>query len=248
MSQRRRKIENNEQVNRERVVLRIGGVLAVLGSLGYLVSALWHGDLPDQTTEIALEHIADRPEWHLVHLIGIVSVLLWVGAFVALAYSLSHGTSWLLGRMAVLAVVIGAAVFLVDYSIDGYELKNVADAWQAASAPEKEDELLVAEAMFGILGGTFRSYIAWLYGLPFLLLGLAVALSEEYPRWLGWVAAVAGAGAVVAGTTLFLDVPLVPFPLLFGGFVIPLNIWLAVIGLLMWRRAALPTRHPANKR
>jgi len=35
---------------------------------------------------------------------------------------------------------------------------------------------------------------------------------------------VAGVGAVVAGTTLFLDVPHVPFPLLFGGFIIPLNI------------------------
>jgi hypothetical protein len=238
-------MEYNEQVNRERLMLRLGGGLAVLGALGYLVSALWHGDLPDQTTEIALEHIADRPEWHLVHLIGILSVLLWVGA---LAYSLSRGPSWLLGRMAVLAVVIGAAVFIVDYSIDGYELKNVADAWQAASAPEKEDELLVAEAMFGILGGTFRSFIAWLYGLPYLLLGLAVALSDEYPRWLGWVAAAAGAGAVVAGTTLFLDVPFVTFPLLFGGFVIPLNIWLAVMGLLMWRRAALTPRHQANKR
>lgn len=232
-------MEYNEQVNLERLVLRTGGVLAVLGALGYLVSALWHGDLPDQTTQIALQHIADRSEWHLIHLIGIVSVLLWVGAFMALAYSLSCGPSWLLGRMAVLAVVIGAAVFLVDYSIDGYELKNVADAWQAAAAPQKEDKLLVAEAMFGILGGTFRSFIAWLYGLPYLLLGLAVALSDEYPRWLGWGAVAAGAGAVVAGTTLFLDVPLVPFPLLFGGFVIPLNIWLAVIGLLMWRRAGL---------
>ena len=163
-------MENNEQVNRERLVLRIGGVLAVVGALGYLASALWHGDLPDQTTQIALQHIADRPEWHLIHLIGIVSVLLWVGAFVALAYSLSRGLSWLLGRMAVFAVVLGAVVFVVDYSIDGYELKNVADAWEGASIPEKEDKLLVAEGMVGILGGTFRSFIAWLYGfaLPVL--------------------------------------------------------------------------------
>ena len=43
-------MEYNEQVNRERLVLRLDGVLAVLGALGYLISALWHGDLPDQTT------------------------------------------------------------------------------------------------------------------------------------------------------------------------------------------------------
>ncbi len=36
---------------------------------------------------------------------------------------------------------------------------------------------------------------------------------------------------------MFLGANLVPFPLLYGGFVVPLTIWLAVMGLLMWRRA-----------
>lgn len=35
----------------------------------------------------------------------------------------------------------------------------------------------------------------------------------------------------------FLGINVVPFPVLYGGFVIPLNIWLAVMGVLMWRRA-----------
>ena len=47
----------------DRQSLKFGGVLAVIGGLGYFVTLLLHGDLPDQTTEIALEHIAGRPEW-----------------------------------------------------------------------------------------------------------------------------------------------------------------------------------------
>ena len=38
------------------------------GGLGYLVTLLLHGDLPDETTEMALEHIAERPEWRMLKL------------------------------------------------------------------------------------------------------------------------------------------------------------------------------------
>ncbi len=231
-------VPEKEAAIHKRQVLKLGGVLAVLGGLGHFVTLLLHGNLPDQTTEIALEHIAGRAEWPALKLTLIVSVLLWVGAFVALASSLSHGLSWLLSRQAVAGVMIGATVLIVEYSVMGYAMNNVADAWQAATGPEQADIVLVAEALLGVTGGLFLSFIAWLYGLPYLLMGLAVALGRGYPRWLGWAAAAAGAGALLTGTTMFLGANFVPFPLLYGGFVIPLTIWLAVMGLLMWRRAA----------
>jgi hypothetical protein len=230
-------VPKREALTQERQVLKLGGVLAVLGGLGHFIILLVHGDLPDQTTEIALEHIAGRAEWPALKLALIASVLLWVGAFVALSSSLSHGLSWLLSRQAVAGVVIGASVLIVHYSIMGYAMNNVADAWQAATGSEQADMVLLAEALLGVTGGLFLSVISWLYGLPYLLMGLAIALGHGYPRWLGWAAAAAGAGALMTGTTMFLGVNLVPFPLLYGGFVIPLTIWLAVMGLLMWRRA-----------
>ncbi len=230
-------VPEKEAAIQERQVLKLGGVLAVLGGLAHFIILLLHGDLPDQTTEIALDHIAGRAEWPALKLALIVSVLLWVGAFVALASSLSHGLSWLLSRQAVAGVVIGATVLIVEYSVMGYAVKDIADTWQAATGPEQADMVLVAEALLGVTGSLFLSVIAWLYGLPYLLMGVAVALGRGYPRWLGWAAAAAGAGALMSGTTMFLGVNLVPFPLLYGGFVIPLTIWLAVIGLLMWQRA-----------
>jgi hypothetical protein len=78
-------------------------------------------------------------------------------------------------------------------------------------------------------------------GLPYVLLGAAVVLGRGYPRWLGWIAVAAGSGALLAGTTRFLGFELVPYPLLYGGFVIPLSLWLAAMGIFMWRRTRTGT-------
>ncbi|MGH7607390.1 MAG: hypothetical protein ACREME_08625 [Gemmatimonadales bacterium] len=217
---------------------KLGGALALVGALVYLAGLLWHGDLPDATTAMALAHVAERPDWHLIHLLAIGGALLWVGAFAAVAHALPAGVGRLLARLAVLAIAVGAAVFIVHYSIDGYRLKHIADAWRAATGAEREALLRVAQTLLGILGGTFRSYIMCLYGLPFILLGLAIARSALYPAWFGWVAVVAGSGALVTGAVQFLGGNLIPFPVLFGACVIPLNIWLAALGVLTWRRGA----------
>lgn len=230
-------LKETDTTVQERLALKFGAVLAVVGGLGYFAVLLVHGDLPDQTTAVALEHIAGRPEWSLLKLALIVFVLFWVGAFVTLAHSMSRGLSWVLSRLAVAFVMIGATLVLVEYSVLGYGLKRTADAWAVATGPDKETMLLAGRAMLGVTGGLFLNFIAWLIGLPYLLMGLAVARDDGYPTWLGWVAVVAGAGALFAGTTRFLGLELVPFPVLYGGFVIPLTLWLATMGLLMWRRA-----------
>jgi hypothetical protein len=232
---------NQPSVTLDRQALKFGGVLAVIGGLGYFVTLLLHGDLPDQTVEIALEHIAGRPEWRALKLALIASVLCWIGAFTALVQSLPQGLSRLLGRWAVSISIVGVAIVVIEYAIIGYVLKDVADAWLAAPATDREVSLWMAEVMLAITGGLFHSFVAWMLGLPYVLLGAAIVLGSGYPRWLGWVAVVAGSGALLAGTTRFLGIGLVPYPLLYGGFVIPLSLWLTAMGVLMWRRTRTTT-------
>src|SRR5262249_22486821 len=187
-------------------------------------------------TEIALSHIAGRPEWAALKLSLITTIMLSAGAFIALASSLSRGPSWLLARAASAVFLIGAAVVVVEYSILGYEAKRIADAWQIAAGPDREHYRLIAEVLFGISGGLFLSFIAWLFGLPYLLMGLAIAFGRTYPAWMGWLAVVGGAGAWLGGAMAFLRIELVPIPALYGAFIVPLNLWLAVMGTFMWRR------------
>lgn len=224
---------------RARTDLRAGGALAVVGGLGYFATLLLHGDLPDHTTEAALAHIASRPEWRPLKLALILSVLCWIGAFIALARSLSGRLSRLLGRWAVACAVVGVTVMVVEYAIIGHALKDVADAWLAAgmSSPAAQANVRVAEVMLLITNGLFHSFVALMLGLPYVVLGAAVVLDRSYPAWLGWIALVAGSGALLAGATRFLGIGLVPYPLLYGGFVLPLTLWLTLTGVLMWRRA-----------
>lgn len=233
-------MEKAEILARDRVIMKLGGALAVIGGLGYFLALLLHGDLPDETTAAALEHIAGRPEWATLKLALIAFVLCWVGGFGALAHSLSRGASWMLSRLAVAVVMIGATLVVVEYSILGYGMKTIADAWASAPAgPERDALLTVGDALRAVTGGMFLNFIAWLIGLPYLLMGLAVAWGDGgYPARLGWVAVAAGAGALFSGVTRFLGLEIVPFPLLYGGFVIPLALWLAGMGALMWRRGA----------
>lgn len=235
------KSENQQALKLDRQALKFGGALAVIGGLGYFVALLLHGDLPDQTTEIALEHIAGRPEWRVLKLALIASLLCWIGAFTALVRSLPQGLSRLLGRWSVSISIVGVAIVVVEYAIIGHALKDVADAWLAAPAADRDVSLRMAEVMLAITGGLFHSFVAWMLGLPYVLLGAAIVLGRVYPRWLGWVAVAAGSGALLAGATRFLGLGLVPYPLLYGGFVIPLCLWLAAVGVLMWLRARTAT-------
>lgn len=225
----------------DRATLKFGGALAIIGGLGYFVTLLLHGDLPDQSAETALDHIAGRPEWRVLKLSLIASVMCWLGAFNALASSLPAGVSKLLGRWSVSIATVGVATVVVEYAIIGHALKDVADTWRAASPTDREATLRLGEVMLEITGGLFHSFVAWLIGLPFSLLGVSIIVGRVYPQLLGWAALVAGAGAFLAGTTRFLGIELVPFPLLYGGFIIPLCFWLAVMGVFMWRKAKVTT-------
>jgi hypothetical protein len=220
---------------------RFGGALAIVGGLGYFGLLLVHGDLPDETTETALAHIAGRDEWRLLKLAIVGSLLCWIGALAALARSLGQGASGLLARWSQGVMVVGVSIVAVEYAVIGYALKDVADAWQAARLPERATYLAAAEIMLGISGGLFHSFVAWMLGLAYVLAGAAVVLDRRYPRWLGWPAVVTGSGALLAGATRFVGMSFIPYPLLYGAFVIPSTLWLAVVGVLLWRQPAQPS-------
>jgi hypothetical protein len=159
-----------------------------------------------------------------------------VGAFTGLTSSPRGGAGALLARTATHALLIGAAIVAVEYSILGYEVKRIANAWQVASGVERQHLHAIAEALFSVSGGLFVSFISSLLGLPFALMGFALAVDRTYPRAMGWIAIVGGSGALIGGALRFLRIGLVPIPALYGAFIVPLTLWLAAMGLLMWRR------------
>lgn len=223
--------------DRRATYLRIGAGCALVGTLGYLVAFVLHGDLPDQTTESLLTFIADRP-WALHHLLIEFCFLLWIAALSALAYSFTGGTAWVLGRLGQLVAVLGMAVLLWHYNIDGPALEHIADSWAAAEGAEKAVLLERGTILTEATSAMFPLYVALLLGLPFILFGLAVASSDEYPSWLGWTGAAAGTLAFAVGCTNFAGFDVLPMNL-FVLTVLLLDFWMIAVGRLMWRRGAL---------
>ena len=191
---------------------------------------------PDDTAAF-LQDTAESTTSVEGYLLVFVGNALLVGALVALYRSITEGPGAALAQLGFATALVALAVNAVWLGIQGFATKEVAEAWVNAPAQEKATDFRVAEAMQHMIIGV-ASLGGLLYGTAILLYGLAVALSNIYPRWLGWVAVVVGLGAAVGGFLLFLTGPslgtLIPYAL----FSILSLLWVLVMGVLMWRRAS----------
>jgi bacteriorhodopsin len=116
---------------------------------------------------------------------------------------------------------------------------QLAEEWVAASPDHQATALAlvhIQETLNFALASLFNLLFA---GATFTLFGLAVALSDIYPRWLGWIVVMAGVLSIPAGLIqAFTGEPSDASRVLtvIGPTVITL--WLLAMGILLMRRAA----------
>jgi hypothetical protein len=226
----------------DRWIYRIGSVAAIVGSLAGLVGNLIHPATPIGDPQGIARVIADSGSWTLLHLVIVVGTMLMLGALVALEHSIRGGIAAALARFGLAAGVAGIAVGLVLVILDGVAAKQLAEEWAAAPADQQAAALRVVlanETINFALASLFNILFA---GVTFILFGLAVALSDAYPRWLGWVVVAAGVGSVGAGLVqAFTGEPTTAsFVLTIIGPTV-ITLWLFLIGLLLARKARRPT-------
>ncbi len=219
-------------------LLRLGAAAAVVGSLCAAVGNVLHPVTPRDDPQGVARVIADSGAWTLTHIVIVVGIILMLAGLVGIRHSIDGGIAEALARLGVHAATVGVTIGLVTVVLDGVGAKQLADQWAAAPESDKDIALSAVSANETInfaLAGLFNLSFA---GVPFLLLGLAVALSDAYPRWLGWIAVLAGVGSIAAGLVqAFTGEPTVTSLVLtiIGPTVI--SIWLLVMGVLMARRA-----------
>lgn len=223
----------------ERIILRIGAVCAILGAVVSVAAGTGFGNRTTTwETERLLRYLATQPSWRwpLVHLGFICGALLWVGAFAVIAGALPEGVSGALGRLATASIIVGATIHVLDSSVDGVGLTAIARSWATAPAGEQATLLRAGTTLTQVLHGTWASVITFFHGLPFVLLGIAVVASRQYPAWLGLVGVAGGLGSLVVGALMFLGVDFVPSRL-FIAFAIVVSVWMVAMGYLLWLRA-----------
>ena len=131
---------------------------------------------------------------------------------------------------------MGAAVH-ITFSVEGYALPTLADAWATAPSSQRPELEFGARLALVIIGGPSTSALVILWGVALILYGLAVKL-EGYSGWLGWTGAVAGAAALVSGTAQIVEPNVFPGALFYVGGTIVSQVWTIVLGVAMCRRAA----------
>jgi hypothetical protein len=229
------------------LVLKIGGWCAVAGSLLAGVGNLVHPVTPMNDPAGVARVIADSDGWVPVHLAIVVGILLMLGGLVALDQSIGGGTAGTLARFGLWAAVGGVTIGLVLVILDGVAAHQLAREWAAAPPGDQAAALglvHVNETINFALASLFNLVFA---GVTFILFGLAVALSDLHPRWLGWVVVVAGVASIVAGLVqAFTGEPTEASRglTIFGPTVITL--WLMAIGFVLVRMGRESSRSPTR--
>jgi hypothetical protein len=109
--------------------------------------------------------------------------------------------------------------------------------WASAPRSEQPTAFGVAVAVLAIQDALFHAWSALFIGLPFVLLGISGLLDGGgFPRWLGVVALIGGAGALFMGVAGFLNVPV--HGALFNVFALLVTLWVLVAGALVLRGPA----------
>lgn len=225
----------------DRLIFRIGGTAAACGALLGFVGNLIHPVTPMDDPEGVARVIADSGAWIVIHLAIVIGIMLMLGGLVAIHHSIRGGIAEVLARFGLVAGIAGITVGLILVTLDGVAAPQLAEEWAAASPDQQATALAlvhVQETLNFALASLFNMLFA---GATFILFGLAVALSDVYPRWLGWIVTAAGVGSIAAGLIqAFTGEPSDASRLLtiIGPTVI--TFWLLAMGILLIRRAAQP--------
>jgi hypothetical protein len=222
----------------ERWVYMLGGVAAIVGSLMGMVGNLIHPATPLADPDGVARVIAESDAWTVIHLVIVFGIVLMLGGLVALYQSIRGGVADALARLGLAAAIVGIAIGVVLVILDGVAAKQLADGWAIAPQEERTIALRIVLANETINFALASSFNIVFAGATFILFGMAVAFSEVYRQWLGWVVVVAGIVSVGAGLIqAFAGEPTTASRVLtiIGPTVITL--WVLVIGVLLVRKA-----------
>lgn len=227
------------QTSEERWLYRIGGVSAVLGAVIGLVGNLAHPmtdapGLPETAREIAASAI-----WIPLHFSLIVGFLLILGGLVAFQSSIEGPLARALGRLAIVFATVGTTVGVIILTTDGFAAPHLAEAWLSATPDQQPHALAAFQAEQAIDFALLSPLNLVFSGFTFAFFGVAAAVSENYPRWLGWIVVVAGVGGSLSGLIqAYMGEP-TPISVAVGiGAPTIITFWVIWVGMLLFSRAS----------
>ncbi|GAA1238395.1 hypothetical protein [Oryzihumus leptocrescens] len=186
----------------DRAMTRFAAAAGVLGMVVVVVMGQLHpGKAPPNDSAASFLEYSRSSTWTAVHIGQFTGTLLVSLMLLTLARlgAVRRGAVGVLATVGGFATVLYAAVFAVQMAVDGVALKGAVHRWVTAPDPAaKEAAFLAASAVRDVEKG-LSGFFQMLGGTSLLALGLGIAIGRLLPRWLGWVAVLAGAGLVAGG-------------------------------------------------
>lgn len=174
------------------MLYRVGGGSAVIGAVLGMVGNLLHPVTPIDDPEGVARVIAASDIWVPVHLAIVLGIVLMLFGLVAVRHSIRGGLAGVLARFGLIAAISGANIGFVLLILDGVGARQLAQEWATAPPDQQETALALVHANETINFAVASVFNFIFAAVTFILFGLAVAFSEAYPRWLGWLVFLAG--------------------------------------------------------
>ncbi|KIL40799.1 hypothetical protein SD70_11180 [Gordoniibacillus kamchatkensis] len=214
---------------------RMAAFCLMLGSLFVLIFRGLHGDLPAGDAHAAMQFISGHSFYKGVHMGDVVGVMITVIGFVSFSSTLQNRNAKIIGWLSVAIIVLGAAVHIVEFSIDGHAGETLAHSWEHASFADQSVIEHSAGTIFIALHGPALVSISMVWALSVVLLAWAIR-HDEYPGWLTWAGLIVGILTFVLCIAQYLIDDFIPGFLIFGILVFLLQFWNISLGITVLRR------------
>ncbi len=225
---------------RDRLLLRIGGLLGIAGALVTAISqALRPSPAEPGNTESYFLALLDLGSvgWLVDNLALFVGMVFVTASFVSLVETLRADAASAVGELGKAMAVIGAGLVAGTALVSGLALPPLVEAWVSSQGNQADIAFGHAAGIWLVTRGLFVGVVIVFFGFTYVLMGLAVAWSNRFPGWFGYVAVVSGTFAVLTGLLMAVEGQ----TQLYGYVVFPVlalvsMLWAIVLGTMMWRR------------
>jgi hypothetical protein len=214
---------------------RIGGWSAMIGAALLMAAGIGFGGLTfGSEAETVLQAIASQPRWYwpTVQLAFAAGSVLWIGAFIGLNTTFHETMARFLGSIGVVSMVLGTTLHLIDSFISGSALTSLANDWSTAPIVDRAEIVRASEMLLMVLSGTWIAVVVLFHGVPFVLIGMSVARSDRFPRFLRYVGVLAGFGSILTGALMLVAPRAVPSALYYV-FAAVGAVWMIGVGYVL---------------
>ena len=218
------------------VLQKLAGVSFIVGAILLAVFGPLHPRVDPEDMREVIQSIADSNGgfWELDHILMAVGYWALMIGIVGVYRSISSGGAAAWARLGFYGVIVGTTLWSVFLALDGVGIALVVGQWEEATA-DKATIFVVISALESVRDGMWSmTEIVW--GLALVFLGVGIALSTVYPKWLGWAIFVVGAAGTVVGFGIGIagisQALIAPFIIVF----MLTAIWALVMGVVIIRR------------